>query len=355
MIKNNLLANDSLRIIGIVGTAKNTGKTTTLSFLIQDAFSKRYSIGVTGIGYDGEEIDTITMLPKPRLLLEKNTIAATSEDCLKVTTADYKLLETTNIVTPLGKVCIVKIIEPGLMVIAGPNKKFELARVIKKLKKYDLDIIFIDGSLNRIAPLARVDKIIFTTGASRNTDIDFLAKEMKEIGLIFQQEKTKFNGLDQNRIQIISEQIREIDLVSLLDEDDANLVAQKCDNNTRAFFVPGMVSLKGLKKFLVAIKNKSSLELILDSPITMMLSGEPSEAAAFIKTATAHNLKITYCYKPELTAVTINPFYPLERNFHFNTAYVDKEFLFIQVRNALAVPVFNIKEGSVNLLELCIN
>ena len=84
-----------MHIIGIVGTAKNTGKTTTLAALIREAGRRRERIGVTGIGYDGEEIDTVTGLPKPRLLLQPGTIVATSERCLRTTSAEYTVIKRT--------------------------------------------------------------------------------------------------------------------------------------------------------------------------------------------------------------------------------------------------------------------
>jgi cobyric acid synthase len=48
-----------MKSVGIIGTAKNDGKTTTLSALLRSL--KNRKIAVTGIGYDGEEIDNITM------------------------------------------------------------------------------------------------------------------------------------------------------------------------------------------------------------------------------------------------------------------------------------------------------
>ena len=110
-------------IIGIAGTAKNTGKTTTTSVILGELYEKKIQVGLTSIGYDGEEIDNITGLPKPRLLLNKGTILATAEKCLKAGSAVYDILETTNITTPLGKICIVKVVEEGLAVVAGPTKQ----------------------------------------------------------------------------------------------------------------------------------------------------------------------------------------------------------------------------------------
>ncbi|MBA7549071.1 hypothetical protein ES705_41544 [subsurface metagenome] len=55
------------KVLGILGTAKNTGKTTTTSTLLKIANNRNLSVGITSIGYDGEDVDNITGLPKPRI------------------------------------------------------------------------------------------------------------------------------------------------------------------------------------------------------------------------------------------------------------------------------------------------
>ena len=113
-------------IIGTAGTAKNTGKTTTNIAILRELFKTDISIGLTSIGYDGEDIDNITGLPKPRLLLKEGTIVATSEKCLHGSTAQFDVIKSTNISTPLGKIIIAQVIKKGLVIIAGPNKSTEL-------------------------------------------------------------------------------------------------------------------------------------------------------------------------------------------------------------------------------------
>ncbi len=352
----NLPVADPFSVIGIVGTAKNTGKTTTLSFLIQNAYRRGLPIGVTGIGYDGEEIDTITMLPKPRLYLEKNTIVATSEKCLEITSTEFTLLEKTDIITALGSVFIVQITKPGLMVIAGPNKKSDLIKVIALIQKYKIALLFVDGSLNRITPMSVANKIIFTTGASRNTEIKFLANEMKGIQSIFQQPKTGFNLSSYNKICIFNNETKTIELLSLLDKKDAKLVASSITSNTKAVYIPGLISTKGLIHLVDSIKNCSTkIELIINSPITLLLAGEPSSTGKIIESLPEKNIKLTYSLHPLLTAVTINPFYPKEVNLHFTSAYIDKNQFKNEMKDILSVPVYNIKEDKENLLDLCIN
>src|SRR5437870_4324964 len=103
------------RVLGIVGTAKNTGKTTTLAALIAHGGEGGLRLAITGIGYDGEEIDNVTMLPKPRLLFREQAIIATSEHCLRATRAGYRMRRRTGISTALGEVIIAEITRSGLV------------------------------------------------------------------------------------------------------------------------------------------------------------------------------------------------------------------------------------------------
>ena len=70
------------KAIGILGTAKNTGKTTTFNFLLEWSNLESIKVGLTSIGYDGEDIDNITGLPKPRIFVQKDNTIATAEQCL---------------------------------------------------------------------------------------------------------------------------------------------------------------------------------------------------------------------------------------------------------------------------------
>ncbi|MFA6573745.1 MAG: hypothetical protein WCT13_06310, partial [Patescibacteria group bacterium] len=173
-------------IIGIAGTAKNTGKTTTLNCLLQEASRRNYSVAVTSIGFDGEEIDNVTSLPKPRITVYPNFIVTTSQKCLNHSTANVEILHRTGLYTSLGEIVIVRVIQEGLVVIAGPNKTNELRMIVETMKSYPCDYMFVDGSLNRIVPMTVVDSIIFTTGGARSTDIPELCNEMLTIESLFQ-------------------------------------------------------------------------------------------------------------------------------------------------------------------------
>ena len=115
--------------LGVAGSAKNTGKTTTIKSLLESFGKRRKRIGLTSIGFDGENIDNISGLPKPRLYLEKGVFVAVSEKCISASSADIKIITAMDMVTPLGKLVCGQVNKAGLLIIAGPNQRQHLHTV----------------------------------------------------------------------------------------------------------------------------------------------------------------------------------------------------------------------------------
>jgi len=171
-------------IIGVAGTAKNTGKTTTLVTLIQTAYARGHLPGVTGIGYDGEERDNVTLLPKPRIIVKPGMIV---HDLRTMSAGLHRAIACTAAllhVTALGEV-VITVVEKGLVVVAGPNKTADLASVARQMQALGASELLVDGSLNRIAPMSVADRVVFATGGARSTNIGQLVEETSAIERIF--------------------------------------------------------------------------------------------------------------------------------------------------------------------------
>ncbi|MGE5542148.1 MAG: hypothetical protein ACM3WT_03850, partial [Bacillota bacterium] len=78
--------------VGVAGTAKNTGKTTTLMGAMRECQERGRLVRLTSIGYDGEDVDNVTGLPKPRIYCDRGTMFATASECLKAGSAGVRLL-----------------------------------------------------------------------------------------------------------------------------------------------------------------------------------------------------------------------------------------------------------------------
>ncbi|MDX9691489.1 MAG: hypothetical protein RBT45_03475, partial [Acholeplasmataceae bacterium] len=138
---------DAFKTIGIIGLAKNTGKTTTLNYLIN--LYKDRVIGLTSIGLDGEELDQINFLPKPKIYVRKGMIVATAEACLEDANITYRLIRKVDLFTALGPIRLIEVTSDGHLVVAGPTTNNELHQLLELMKPYD-DKLFIDGAFNRM-------------------------------------------------------------------------------------------------------------------------------------------------------------------------------------------------------------
>lgn len=346
-----------MKSIGVIGTAKNTGKTTTLSFLLNLLISKKKKISLTSIGYDGEEFDNITYLPKPRLYLEKNTIVATSEKCLTTTNAEFEIISETPFTTALGKIKLVKITKPGLLVIAGPNTKNGLKQIINLIEeKTDCDFLLVDGSLNRLSPMFILNNLIISTGASRSPDIETLVREMVWIEKLFSFGLSASSDIQQNNITIISsEETIILDGNTLIDEEDFQQLEKSLNHKVEKIFIPGLLSIEFLSKNLESFYRlvNTNLEIVFHSPIQLLLTEDLMHISSILKYFEKNKIKASYRFKPELSAITINPFYPKQENYIYVPSYLDKEIFIHKMKERLKIPVFNIfDEGSEKLLNL---
>jgi hypothetical protein len=350
-----------MHIIGIVGTAKNTGKTTTLAALIGEAGRRHERIGVTGIGYDGEEIDTITGLPKPRLMLQPGTIVATSERCLLNTSARYAVIKTTSARTALGAVVLVEILEAGLMVLAGPNTKLMLRLLIDDMETLGLTTLLVDGSLNRIAAMSVVEVIVFTTGASRSTEISLLAEEARAIcGLFKGSAAARSSVNDCITVQdAAGGTVGTLPMRSLFDAVDAERVALSVTGVSSRIFIPNIVSIAALEHLVRRLHADEPLAhtLIVADPTIVLLAGDPIATFRLLRASSAHGVSVGFGHSIRVAAMTVNPFYPLQDDNAFKAAYIDKETLQDAVSGAVDVPVFNIKDdtAAAALFDTCMN
>lgn len=163
------------RCISIIGLAKNTGKTTTLNHLIAEAQDRRgLRLGITSTGWDGERFDSITGKPKPRIVLRRGTLAATTADCASRGDAEYRILEKTGLRTSLGDVILIEITKTGRLEIAGPTTLTELALVRNKLWEQGCDLLLFDGAIDRKAASSpRIcDGIVLATGLNAGYSIE---------------------------------------------------------------------------------------------------------------------------------------------------------------------------------------
>jgi hypothetical protein len=321
-------------VIGIVGTAKNTGKTTTLNTLLGEAARRSIAVAVTGIGYDGEEIDNITNLPKPRITIQQGSIVATSERCLTDISDHIQILERTGMFTSLGEIIILRAVRTGMIVIAGPNKRSDLTRLTTMLQRYQPGMIFVDGSLNRIAPMSVVDKVIVTTGGSRSENIEELADEMHAIESFF-------------RVPLCSDQVEPgMSVPYLADQHDVHVLLYRSFGPGEAIEITGPVSLKGMEYLAQQLQyhRYPFRTLVIPDPFTLLMAGASDRIQQAAEQIRKSGIAIQLRRTPTLSFVTVNPFVPRFDGMTYSSSFLDAASLITAVRSRCSVPVYNTAE-----------
>jgi hypothetical protein len=316
---------NNAKTIGIIGLAKNTGKTTTMNKLID--LYPNLTLGLTSIGLDGEDLDQVNFLPKPKINFKKGMICATASACLEEANIKFEVILKTKFMTALGYVYIVKILEEGMMTIAGPTTNNELNEVIILLNQY-ADKVFIDGAFDRMtfANLKLLDKIILTTGASYHNDMDETIRHTKQIFLNFNLEKTKHNiNIKDSNIVIKYDDLQQIGL----EKDFYKLIDELKLNHRKIEFIhiKGAITTRYLEHF---IKHQlSDFILIVEDPTKLMFDHQ------YFSYLNQLNIKIEVINQCIISFITINPFNP--NGYHY-----DKDEFLNKLKKEVSIPIYNV-------------
>ncbi len=141
---------------------KNAGKTTVVNALLgQDG--RLY--GLTSLGLDGEKVDHLTGLAKPRIAPPRGTLVATTRGSLDRSHYDLEILEELPFMTPLGRVVIGRAGE-GEVEVSGPTTLTELRTTVERLSAHGAGQVLVDGAINRLGSASpRVsDAVVVATG-----------------------------------------------------------------------------------------------------------------------------------------------------------------------------------------------
>jgi len=160
-----------------VGLAKNTGKTETLTVLLRELERAGRVVGVTSVGRDGEEHDVIdARIAKPPVRLRAGSLVASTDELLRASALAHEQLERTDVRTPLGRVLIARVIEPGAVEVAGPSAAAQVREVCDAMLAYGAEQVLIDGAIDRRAASSPEvsDGLVMATGA-------VLSQELEEV------------------------------------------------------------------------------------------------------------------------------------------------------------------------------
>jgi hypothetical protein len=346
------------RVIGVAGTAKNVGKTTATRALLEVSCRAGLSVGLTGIGYDGEALDNLTGLPKPRLQVEPGMLVATARRCLNAASAVLHPTADTGVVTPLGEVVVGLVDEPGLVVIVGPRTGEDVQRITGLMGQLGGQLILVDGAINRMIPLMKTDGLILSTGAARTTDVGLLAAETGAGNAVF---RLPVAGRDKGqrpsaRITLTRHERPPLQLPtgSLLVSSTVDQLCSLADRHTCQITVPGALSIACLRLLWQRLEgHPANVVLVMADPLRLLISGEPLVVQESLSQIPKGRLQVLR--QLPLIAITVNPFYPRYRwrTRDYRPAYVDAVLLQERIAEAADVPVIDVKrQGGEALLDL---
>lgn len=351
----------SAKVYGVFGTAKNTGKTTVTTALIKALAEKDISVGVTSIGYDGEDLDHVTGLPKPRYYGYKGQIVAVAERCMRIGKAKFEILEKTNLQTPLGHVVIAKVVVPGRIIVAGTSEGRGLEYLLKRMKELGVDIIFVDGALGRAASMTAVDALIMATGLARSNDLDFLYEDTCNIHRIFNlPQKVIFPEeiIGAHNITLLRQggERKECSSASLLVSLHAEEIAFSFGKDVHTLLIPRGVTVKGMGRLIELIGDRlEGVSLVFNDPLKLLTAGRPKEVVQKITEIEYLGGKVEVSREIPLAAICINPFYPQYQdvNKKYKLIGINPESLYHKLMGSVDVPIVDVKyHGIKQLMEI---
>jgi hypothetical protein len=167
------------RSVIVVGTAKNVGKTTTVTALLQIAHVRGLRIGLTSIGRDGEAFDAVDEAPKPRIFVEAGTIVAAGRALLPHARSIEILDERER--SALGPIVFYRTNVPQYVEISGAPTARGMRSVIERLMRIGVDRVIVDGAIDRVAVVATgTDPVIVATGMAFAPTIEAVADATKD-------------------------------------------------------------------------------------------------------------------------------------------------------------------------------
>jgi hypothetical protein len=320
--------------LALVGLAKNTGKTETLTAILADHAAAGRRVGVTSIGRDGEERDAIdARIAKPRIRLAAGDLVATTGALLRASALAHVRLHQTGIRTPLGEVVIAQLQEPGIVEVAGPNIAADVRAVSESMGACGAEQVLIDGAIDRRAASspAVADGLVMATGAVLSEDIEQVVRLTRDavelVRLPLAGDGLADDGEDVplTRAMVLGSEPAEIS--RLLREHP----------RARTFTVEGALSGRFLESLLAAKRERGGRELriTVTDPTKVFLSGR---GPGWYR---RQGLAIEVLQAIELMAITVNPVAPRSHRFH-------SDLLRDLIEEAIAdVPVFDVRASGI--------
>lgn len=327
------------RIVSVVGMGKNAGKTVVLNKIIEEAYERYISLGLTSIGRDGEREDLVTKTDKPVIHVMEGTIVATAQDILLNSDARLEILEVTDYRTTMGPVVICRVKENGLVELAGPGNNEEIREVAKKMLIYGADIVVVDGAINRktSASPGVTEATILATGAVVSRSMDRVIEETA-----YQIELFGLRAVQEEKVRSFAKEVIQESCVGIVDQGDGvrklplktalsagRIIGSALTENSRYIIFSGSLVKKTIEDLIAVTPYYKEVKFVVQDGTKIFIPRE--DWIRFKK----RGVQIQTLEPLHVLAVSINPYAP--QGYEFPAL----EFL-RKMKNALGLPVIDV-------------
>lgn len=167
-----------LKTVSIVGTAKNTGKTETLNYIIARLGEHVGHVCLTSIGVDGEKTDRVTQTEKPEVMIPEGMKFVTSETHYRQKRLPAEILDVSTERTALGRLIVSQSHGNGKVLLSGPSTTGGLQKMIADMPRYGVELTIVDGALSRLCPASPsvTEGMVLATGAAYSANMTELIR-----------------------------------------------------------------------------------------------------------------------------------------------------------------------------------
>lgn len=326
--------------ISIIGMAKNTGKTTTLNRILQEARGN-ISLGLTSIGRDGEEMDRVTATEKPKIYVQNGTKVATAKNALLGSDFTKEIMHVTDYTTPMGRVVVANALSDGFVDLAGPSIGSQVKEIVHELFCVGCEKVLVDGALGRksFASPSITEGTILATGAAlfenMNKVIEETAYTAELLSLECCDDQKVLEIYKKNpevKVKIVQRDysVNRLDVATSMTASNEILRELKEENSF--VLIRGVLTDKLLESIIRGKRKVKGLTFIVEDGTKVFVKNDTY--LRFLKLGG----KIQVEKKINLIAVTMNPTSPYGYEFH--SEHFEKK-----LQEKIKVKVFNVMRG----------
>ena len=328
------------KTLSIVGMAKNSGKTTALNYLIEEAMDEGVVLGITSTGRDGECIDLVTETQKPKVYLDVGTIVSVPVKLYDLADAGLEILKMTNFSTSLGQIMLCRVASSGYVQIAGPVSTKDHKKLCEEMLDLGAELILIDGAIDRksIAAPETSDAIILATGAVLSRSLKKVVEETVHIVSLYriptleegQRRNQVLSNCEYEKILVIKgEKVQALDLKTGLGA--GRFLDEAIDDETDCVFIPGAFT-KSVITDIHPSKYKQ-VQFVLTNPTKIFID------AISWQQLLKKGFNVRVLENIKVAALTVNPYAPSGYSF-------GHEALLNAMKKAVEdIPVIDVKMG----------